>query len=281
MSALVLALPAGAKEVIVAADKKQRHHVELLTHVLSYSDVQYNIGVNGQWLPKNRAFQELAEGKLHVVAGSLKQERVERFNAVPFPLLKGLLGWRINLVNAANQDALQGVQSIADLRTLTAGSRYVWSDTEILKANNLRVLNSESANALYKMLEKNRFDYFPRSALRIEEDFEKNKQLSIVIDKHILLRYPHAYVYYVNNWPQLAKDIEVGLKRAMKDGSLDQIFSKYYGKQVNKLTRQSRTFIELENPQFPLPALLAEDNYWLKPSALFDDANIAKKPKTK
>lgn len=282
VSALVLALPASAKEIIVAADNKHRYHVELLIHVLNYSDIQYNIDVNGQRLPKNRAFQELASGKLHVVAGSLKHERTNRFKSVPFPLLKGLLGWRINLVNADNQDVLKGVQSIVELQRLAAGSRDVWSDTEILEANNLRVLKSDTTHALYKMLEKNRYDYFPRSALRVEEDFQKNKQLNIAIDKHILMRYPHAYVYYVdNNMPQLAKDIEVGLIRAMKDGSLEHIFSKYYGEQVNKLIRQSRTFIELKNPQFPLPALLEQESYWLKPSVLIDDANIAKKPKIK
>lgn len=281
-SIFMLAFPVYPKEIVVAADKKQRYHVELLTHVLSYPDSPYDVVVSGRWLPKNRAFQELADDKLQVVAGSLRYERANHFTAVPFPLLKGLLGWRINLVNASNQDILKGIDTLASLQSLTAGSRDVWSDTKILEGNNLKVLKSESVNALYKMLEKNRYDYFPRSALRIEEDFQRNKQLAIAIDKHILLRYPHAYVYYVNNEStELAEDIEIGLKKAKEDGSLDRIFNKYYGDQVNKLARQSRTLIDLKNPEFPLPELLKDGSYWLTPSVLIDVANIAKKPKTK
>ncbi len=46
----------------------------------------------------------------------------------------------------------------------------------------------------------------------------------------------------------LAKDIERGLKRAMKDGSFDSLFAQYYGKLVQRSHLDRRLVFDLENP---------------------------------
>jgi len=281
--ALLLAFPVNAQQVIIAADDRNEHHVELLVHVLSYADTQYDIDISGHWLPKKRALQQLADGtKLQVVAGSLSGERAKNFYPIPIPLVKGLLGWRISLVNKNNQNILKDVKSLAQLSTLTGGGHHSWSDTKVLESNNLKVLKSDSVRGLFRMLDKSRFDYFPRSAIKINKDLKSNDNYDIAIDPYVLIKYPHAYVYFVNTeQAKLAKDIESGLLKAKADGSFDQIFDKHYGTQVTELLSQSRTVIELDNPSFPLPKILDNNDFWLLPTPLSDNANSATIPKTK
>ena len=56
---------------------------------------------------------------------------------IRIPIYRGLIGWRIPLVSAANKDLLASVRTLDDLRRLRFGQRQDWADTPILRANGL------------------------------------------------------------------------------------------------------------------------------------------------
>jgi hypothetical protein len=84
---------------------------------------------------------------------------------IRIPLDKGLLGWRVALVNAATPDRLAGITNVRQLAGLLAGQVADWPDTAILRHAGLKVLTSQDYGNLFPMLQRNRFDYFPRSVI--------------------------------------------------------------------------------------------------------------------
>ncbi|GLX83553.1 hypothetical protein theurythT_30060 [Thalassotalea eurytherma] len=62
------------------------------------------------------------------------------------------------------------------------------------------------------MLHKKRFDFFPRSIIKIEGNYHEFKKLNITIESYLLIHYPSAYYFYVRQGNVvLANAIESGL----------------------------------------------------------------------
>jgi hypothetical protein len=86
---------------------------------------------------------------------------------IRIPIDKGLLGWRIFLVNRAKADQFAAVKTLDGLRPYQAGQGHDWPDTDILRANGLKVQGSANYDGLFKTLQAGRIDYFPRSVVEI------------------------------------------------------------------------------------------------------------------
>ena len=113
------------------------------------------------------------------------------------------------------------------------------------------------------MLSRKRFDYFPRSVLEVDSDYERFKHFDIAIYPNLLIHYPTAYYLFVSrNNESLAADIELGLNRAFADGSLDQLFFQYLATMVDKYAQPS-VVIRLNNPNLPDTAPLDRKELWV------------------
>ncbi|MCJ8274847.1 MAG: hypothetical protein MJK04_36275, partial [Psychrosphaera sp.] len=82
---------------------------------------------------------------------------------IRIPLIKGLLGYRFFIIRQADKAKFKAVNGLKQLRKLTAGQGHDWPDTEILRANQLKVVTGTTYLGLFGMLKAKRFDYFPRS----------------------------------------------------------------------------------------------------------------------
>ncbi|NQZ06540.1 MAG: hypothetical protein HRT35_05190 [Algicola sp.] len=89
--------------------------------------------------------------------------REQEILPIRIPLLKGLLGYRFFIIRQADKAKFKAVNGLMQLRKLTAGQGHDWPDTEILRANQLKVITSATYLGLFGMLKAKRFDYFPRS----------------------------------------------------------------------------------------------------------------------
>ena len=101
------------------------------------------------------------------------------------------------------------------------------------------------------MLEGGRFDAFPRGATEAWAEVEANKDLSLAVEEHLIIRYPLPTYFFVNkNRIELAQDIEHGLMSALQDGEFDRFF--YSSDRVQRFLRranlQQRKIIDLNNP---------------------------------
>ena len=240
--------------------QRQDYYTELLQLALSYqSGKDFQLKASGLDLPKQRAFDLMnARGGIDVLFGSVNADRLKRYRGVPFPLLRGYNGWRVALVNRNTPDVLRGIHSKQHLRRLTAGQFLTWSDTEILRSNDLTVETSSDINGLYGMLQRGRIDYFPLSVLEVAEELAKHPDPQLMIDPHLLLIYPTATWFYVaKENSALAAALLQGLQQAERDGSFDRLFQRYFGTALQQLKLDSRSRVLLDNPQLPAGILPA------------------------
>ncbi|NMP32752.1 hypothetical protein HII17_14420 [Thalassotalea sp. M1531] len=256
-----------AIDVVYPGHERDDYFVSVLRHALSnkYNSENYHVKAYGLDMPKGRAFDLMASNKgMDVMFGGSTLERESKYMPIRFPLLKGLNGWRIPLVNKDNQSLFENITDVEKLNTVSAGLFHTWSDTRILQSNNLLVITGSDAEGLYYMLHKDRFDYFPRSVLEVIWDYKEHEHLNITIDKHALIHYPTAYYFYVRNGNyKLAQAISKGLELSFKDGSLESLFNEFYGDVVSRVKNEKRHVIKLRNPFLSKETPLARKELWV------------------
>ncbi|MEI8634177.1 hypothetical protein P4S72_23305 [Vibrio sp. PP-XX7] len=157
--------------------------------------------------------------------GGANPDVEKRLQTVRIPVLKGLLGHRIFIIRAADQNRFAQINTLAELKQLKAGQGTFWGDTQVLKKANIPVVTTIKYANLFPMLEGGRFDYFPRAVHEPWVEVASRPELNLVVDKHILLIYPFAMYFYVNKSNTvLHNQIYKGFEIAIKDGSFDKLF---------------------------------------------------------
>ena len=99
------------------------------------------------------------------------------------------------------------------------------------------------------MLKQNRIDYLSRSALEIYDEENAFPDLNLKVESSLVIQYPAAYYFYVKRSnTQLARDLKVGLERAIADGSFEKIFDRYFSEKIKRLNLPNRRIIKIPLP---------------------------------
>lgn len=225
----------------------------LLKLALSYSDKPIRAELSKSVMLQKRAMAQLTNNKsVDVVASMTSIEREQVLLPIRFPLLKGLIGWRLALISNNTPEILESVKNTAQLKGLLAGQVHDWPDTRILRNNGLEVYSSSTLSGLYKMLSQNRIDYLPRAITEIWYELDINQDKAVKVDNHVLIYYPAAAYFFVNKGNSaLALEIEQGLEAALKDGSFDQLFYGYFQGSLDRSALKNRAVITLKNTLLP------------------------------
>lgn len=238
--------------------------VEILTGALAKSGKPYRVLASAYQAPKARNFLNLAQRRhVDVIWSMTSQEREAHHRAVRIPLNRGLMGHRLALVRSGDADLLAGVTDLASLRQFTAGQMYIWSDTQILNANELTVVPGASYDALFRMLAAGRFDYFPRAVTEVGQELQQYGELGLSLDPYLILRYPSAMYFFVHQDDlELARDIEAGLEQMIASGEFAAIFEGHFGQLIRDLNLPGRRIINLHNPLLPPETPLCRRELW-------------------
>jgi hypothetical protein len=220
-----------------------------------------------------RATELLIDGRLlNVITQGIGQPRLERDTIpVPFPIDKGLLGYRIGFIDRGNQGNLSRVENLDDMRQLRVGQGRGWGDVRIYEYNRIPVETSPDTPSLFAMLVHGRFDLFPRGINELAPEFaQRSKDYpTLTIDKHVLLHYPFCDAFYVSpSASRLAARLSAGFELIVADGSFNALFAKYYGKLVADLDLRHRVVVDLENPDLPPWVPLGRKELWFDPAHL-------------
>jgi ABC-type amino acid transport substrate-binding protein len=167
-----------------------------------------------------------------------------------------------------HQDNEQKIQQLDEkqLRTSPSVQGSDWPDYPILKANQFKVLNSGDFDAMFKMLQAKRIDYFPRSVTEIWPELQQKSGMSLTIAPKWVLHYPAALYFFVQkDNSELAHAIESGLLRAIDDGSMQQLFLQHFSSAIQQADLKSRTVIQLNNPLLPAETPLQNKALWFDP----------------
>jgi len=197
---------------------------------------------------------------------------LERLRAVPIPLERGLLGYRLLLVNENRAAEFANITTLEELNSkFTAGFNKSWIDHQILEFNQIPTVTSAYYQPLFKMLAAGRFDYFPRG---INEAADEKKAFeetfpSLTIEPELALYYPYPRIFFVHkNNAALADRLETGLKRIRSNGLFQKLFERVYRDDLKRAKISQRRVIQLENPLLPNELPEPDTSSWLPPDQL-------------
>lgn len=250
-------------------DPRNNYFVELLKLALAQSGKTYDAQEAQRGLSSIRQLQMVAGGAIDVTWNLSSSERNVHLTSIQIPIDKGLIGWRLLLINKKDQPFFSRISTLDQLKPITAGQVQAWQDTDILRANGLTVEGTPGYHNTFKMLMARRILYFPRSIMEIWPEAEANVKNGLAIENSLLIQYPVTYFYFVNkNNPELAKDIENGLLKIMANGAFDEIFYRYHGQFISQANIQHRRVFRLTNPFFAANSKFSHSSYWFDPSQL-------------
>ncbi len=265
MSAFFFTSPVQARTVIYALpydnrDVTQDYHVLLLKKALSYSTTPYTLQPATETMAQSRVLREISQqtGIVDLFWSMTSAEREKLLMPIRVPLNRGLLGWRLLLVN---EDA-PFLSTQRNKRNTLFVQGHDWPDSQILKANGYKVHTTNDYKAMFTMVEKGRVNALPRSVIEITEE-HKNIAAKLFIASDLMLYYPVAeYFFVANDDTKLAAALEHGLTEMYKDGSFIELFEQQYGAILSQLAQQKRKVIKLNNPLLPTATPLDKSEYW-------------------
>jgi hypothetical protein len=251
-------------------DLKQSYFVDLLTLALEVSKPRYGDytlqPINIEMAQARTSMMLQREEYIDLTWRMTSQTLENKLQAIYFPILKGLMGYRIFIIHKNKQHLFNKKTSLADLQKIALGQGYNWADSDILLANNFQVVKGNDTS-LIEMLKKGRFSYFPRALhepwLEISEDED------LTVEKFLMLQYPAPTFFFVNRKnKRLEQRLSFGLALLLESGQFEQFFlnHKITSGILSKANVNNRTSFPLHNPLLSnkTTELLTNERLWIK-----------------
>jgi hypothetical protein len=247
-------------------DARGSYPIALLHLAIEKSATEYQLVPSGQVMTQHRTLRQLGSNNgLDVVWTMTSPEREKELRPIRIPIDRGLIGWRLLLIHQENEEKIQQLDE-KQLKTSPSVQGGDWPDYPILQANHFRVLASGDFDAMFKMVQAKRIDYFPRSLTEIWPELQQRPGMSLVVAPKWVLHYPAALYFFVQkDNVELANAIEIGLLRAIEDGSMQQLFSQHFSGAIQQADLKSRTVVQLTNPILPAETPLKNKALWFDP----------------
>ncbi|WP_137940197.1 hypothetical protein [Chitinivorax sp. B] len=188
---------------------------------------------------------------------------------IPFPIQKGLQGWRLILANNEVQGQLDRASTLHDLKTLRMGYNPGWGDWPVMLRAGLPVVEMREYSTMFNALSIGRFDWIPRGLSEVYGELNRARQQgvrNISVNTRLALFFPSDFFFIVTpSKPELAKRIEHGLKLARESGEFDKLFEQHFGEIINQSELDKRTLILIDNPYLPNSVPTSDNKLWMLP----------------
>ncbi|WP_163834195.1 hypothetical protein [Spartinivicinus ruber] len=244
------------------------YQYRLLELALAKSGYQYKIIKKTHDATQERLKLMLKAGKeVNVYWMGTSSQLEKQLIPVRIPLLRGLLGHRVFIINQRDQPRFNNIKTVNDLKNMQAIQGIGWSDIAILEAAGLKTVAGKYKNIFNIINKGGRVDYFPRGVNEAWKEVKVHKPNHpyITVETKIMLVYPFALFFFVSpNQPEIAKALTKGLKESYKDGSFMQHFSQHPS--ITAIFKQADmdkrlTFI-IKNPLMSKETMAIPASYW-------------------
>lgn len=189
----------------------------------------------------------------------------ENTTAIKIPIRRGLLNYRLLLINKKNIKKFEQVKTLDDLKSLTGGLRNGWITVDVFKKAGLNTVTSENFDGLFVLLDSHHFDYIPRGIYEIFDEYDLRKDFlkNISIEQNIVIHLPMpTYIYVSPQAPRVSARLEKGLRKMLANGDLDKLIEKYYADDIKRAKLKNRRIIRIHNPYFTDQELLKDKALW-------------------
>jgi hypothetical protein len=219
---------------------------------------------------QNRGASLLESGDIDVIALGTSPEREERLLPVRIDIMRGIVGFRLLVIRAQDQERIAAMNGQALSQQLTFGLNSQWADLPIMRANGFTVITSTNYDSLFAMLAAGRFDAFPRGLNEAFREIGEQKsafpQLAVERTKALFFPFP-IYFWVRQENTALARRIERGLTASLADNSYRAAFESYHASEIAALKRDKRQIIRLANPNLPAGSPATDTRWWWTESA--------------
>lgn len=221
-------------------------------------------------LPLSTRLQGIRNGDIDIFMALSTNEYEKEFQAIYIPIYQGLMGIRLAIVKRENQDLFKHTKNLHDLKKFTAGQGTFWADTEILEASGIPLIKEYKYSNLFRMLEADRFDYYPRGAHEPWGEIEKNPELDLVVEPHIAISYNAPFYFFVKKSnKKLAEHITLQLEKLIENGAFNTLF--YQDRNVKMALKNanlsSRKTIKINNPLLTSNTQRVQEKRWYDSSS--------------
>lgn len=234
------------------------------------ADRAFRITVDPVERSQTRVIEDIARhDKITLFWMGTSAELEAKLLPVRIPIWRGLLGYRLFLINGDSQPAFSRVRSLADLRRFSFGQGFGWADTKILESVGLRVDSSDYEH-LFGLLAAGRIDAFPRGAGEIFPELEAYRPTfpGLSIESSLVLKYRFDQFFFTaRDNPALADAVREGLEAAYADGSFEASFFSHPSiRNILRLANLGgRRSIEIDNPTLSAETAAIPSKYWFEP----------------
>ena len=250
-------------------DVSQDYFYKLLGRALSIgSPGKYELQiVDASSLTQGRTLHLLANDYIDVFWMGTSVDREQQFYAIKIPLMRGLLGYRVSIVQEEDLSNFKTLSSKL-FKQKTACQGEHWPDSKILSYNKYTVLPVARFDVMFDMVSKGRCDYFPRAL------FEGYGELAIAQQRldnlamldDIIIHYPFPIYFFVNKEnAALGQLIEDGLEQMIDSGEFNSFMQNHevteHAFPLDKW--QNKQIFKLENPLLPKSTDTSNARYWI------------------
>ncbi len=254
------------------SDPNGDYAVEMLHLANSKIGNKYRIDVKSEDMTQARVNEEVRSGGILDLAWTTSDAAWEsRVLPIRICLYKGLLGYRVFIINKHDQAKFDRITTLEELKQLTFGQGRTWADAAILEANGFKLVKANKYPSLFHMVEGGRFDAFPRGVHEPFGELAQRPDMELAVEKNLMVAYKMPMYFFVS--PQnseLASDIERGLNIAIDDGSFDRAFfnARAVRDVMEKADMKSRRVFYLDNPTLSKETPLDRAELWFDPQDL-------------
>ena len=161
------------------SDARAQYPIALLKLTLDKTGVNYELRPSDRILLTSKAMRQLRENReVNVVWSMTDNQREKELAPIRIPIAKGLIGFRVFVVNEDKKSKFDDVLSLTDMRKLVPIQGEEWPDTKILQANGFNVFTVPEFRKAYEMIKQGKGDFFPRSVMEVSAELEEELLLS-------------------------------------------------------------------------------------------------------
>ncbi len=247
--------------------ERNKYRADLLKMILNEAKIKYNLFYFQTRITNPEIVEKLKKGIITIATLGASKIKEEELIPIRIPIYKGLLGYRIFLINKKDQYKFNNIKTLNDLKKLTGAQGIGWTDLKVLRDAGLPQIELPR-KIIYKILNiGGRIDYFGRAVNEAVGEFQtlKIKYPNIAIEKRILLIYPFAMYFYISpKHPKLAEKLKSSFNKLFNSGRFDNFFynNPYILSTIKKAKITNRIKFYLSNRYLSDKTKALSEKYW-------------------
>jgi hypothetical protein len=248
-------------------EQRDAFQMGVLKLVLDKTEVPYTLEISKTKMEQTRIIESIANKTFDLYWMGTSKSLEEKLLPIRYPIFRGLIGYRLFIINKADQTKFKSITDLTALQRLTGSQGYGWSDIEILENSGLKQIPAEYENIFKLIHNGNRVDYFSRAISEAFEEVETRSNLysNLAVDEQVLLVYPFALLFFTNREnSELAELLTEGFEKAYEDGSFNEFFYNHeiIKKMFENANLESRIRIDIPNPLLTEETAAIPKKYW-------------------